>query len=42
MAIRTLKQVSRVVDSLYVKVRPFTMFNYWFVHIDVIQIIEIA
>jgi len=41
-AIRTLEQVSRVVDSLYAKVRPFTMFDYWFVHIDAIQTIKIA
>jgi len=41
-AIRTLQQVNRVVDSLYAKVRPFIMFDYWFVHIDAIQTIKIA
>ena len=41
-AIGTLEQVSRVVDSLYAKVCPFTMFDYWFVHIDATQTIKIA
>jgi 26S proteasome regulatory subunit N6 len=41
-AIGTLEQVSKVVDSLYAKVRPFVVSSRWSMLTNVVQTVKIA
>jgi hypothetical protein len=41
-AIGTLEQVSKVVDSLYAKVRPSIVFGCWSMFTNVVQTVKIA